>query len=282
MNIIIAGGTGLLGSTITPIITKKYPKTMTLGTKDPADIQCDLTKRSQTDAKLAEYRPEVIINLVAQTNVDACEANCQSAFQLNVLAVENCVRYIEKNKNTFLIQISSDMIYDGPGPHTENNPMPSNIYSLTKYAGELACRRVTCCILRTNFFGPSKVSHRKSFSDWIIDTAKEQKSANLFGNVYFSPLRMETIGKVLCAVIEAGLQGTYNLASREGLSKRDFAHFVLDRFKLPKTNFVDSNLEQGALKAKRPFDMRMDPARLEKALSLTMPTLVEEISRLKE
>jgi len=282
MNIIITGGRGLLGSTITPIITKKYQKTMTLGIKSPADIQCDLTKRSQTDATLTEYKPEVIINLAAQTNVDACELNCQNAYSLNVLAVENCVRYIEKNKNTFLIQISSDMVYDGPGPHTENNPMPSNMYSLTKYAGELACRGINCCILRTNFFGNSKTSNRKSFSDWIIDTSREQKMANLFTNVFFSPLRMETIGNILCTVIEYSLQGTYNLSSREGLSKRDFAHSVLDTFKLPKTNFVDSTLEEGALKAKRPFDMRMDPSRLEKALSLTMPTLEEEISKLKE
>ena len=282
MNIIITGGRGLLGSTITPIITQKYQKTMTLGINSPADIKCDLTKRSQTDATLTKYKPDVIINLVALTSVDACEMNCQTAYSLNVLAVENCIRYIEKNKNTFLVQISSDMIYDGPGPHTEDNPMPSNMYSLTKYAAELACRGINCCILRTNFFGNSKISHRKSFSDWIINTAREQKAANLFADVYFSPLRMETIGKILCTIIETGLRGTYNLSSTEGLSKRDFAHLVLDTFKLPKSNFVDSTLKKAALKAKRPFDMRMDPARLEKALSLTMPTLEEEISKLKE
>ena len=57
-------------------------------------------------------------------------------------------------------------------------------------------------ILRTNFFGKS-MGKRKSFSDWIYKVFKTKKKIEyfLFKDVYFNPLRINTIIKIISLII---------------------------------------------------------------------------------
>ena len=50
---------------------------------------------------------------------------------------------------------------------TEEQIKIRNYYAFSKYAGELAAIQVPSTILRTNFVGRSKVSHRESLTDWV-------------------------------------------------------------------------------------------------------------------
>jgi dTDP-4-dehydrorhamnose reductase len=215
--------------------------------------------------------------MVALTDVDKCEIRRDEAFKTNVAAAENLADYARKRPAAYVVHISTDMVYDGPGPHTESPVCPMNVYALTKYAGELAYRGINGCILRTNFFGKSRCLGRRSFSDWILEMGLSGKDASLFTDVLFSPLKMETIAQLLCVIFEKKVVGTFNLASNCGMSKRDFAHHLLAQFSVTHHGFKDALSTEHQFTAPRPRDMRMTPFRLEQVIGITMPTLLDEI-----
>ena len=149
------------------------------------DFSVDLTNYQAAHIALEAAMPEVIINLVALTNVDACELNPQSAYLLNCKTVENISSWIRAKEHLcHLIHISSDQVYDGQGPHSEEQITIRNQYAISKYAGELSALTVPSTILRTNFIGRSQCNSRTSLTDWLFLSLGIQ-SINVFSDVCF-------------------------------------------------------------------------------------------------
>ena len=91
MRVLIVGASGLLGSTLSPFLARAGYEIMKHGQSAANDVLCDLTDREATIAMLEATRPDVVINLVALSNVDKCEENPHLAYLLNVRTVENLV-----------------------------------------------------------------------------------------------------------------------------------------------------------------------------------------------
>src|SRR5512135_490874 len=53
--------------------------------------QLDVTVRSDVKSLVTSFRPDIILNAAAMTNVDACEREREHAWKVNVTAVENLV-----------------------------------------------------------------------------------------------------------------------------------------------------------------------------------------------
>ena len=86
---------------------------------------------------VSKYKPDVIINTAAMTNVDQCETEQEECWKLNVTAVEHLIKASEKN-NAFLLHLSTDFIFDGKdGPYTEEaKANPISYYGESKLAAE--------------------------------------------------------------------------------------------------------------------------------------------------
>ena len=118
-------------------------------------------------------KPKIIINLIAETNVDLCEKKKKHCLKVNFEIVKNIVNSVIKLKyNIFFLQISSDQVYSGKGPHDEKKIKPLNQYSLSKKYSEKWSSKINSCILRTNFFGFSKYKNKVTFTDWIYRSLK--------------------------------------------------------------------------------------------------------------
>ena len=229
-----------------------------------------------------KINPSVIINLVGLTSVELCEENVNLAYLVNTLSVENLVNWISlSGADCHLVQISTDHIYDGPGIHTEEQITITNNYGFSKYAGELAAIQVPSTILRTNFVGRSKVSHRESLTDWVYYSLKEKKHLQAFNDVYFSPISMKILSEMIELVVQKKPIGIYNLGSHNGMSKADFDFAFAESLKLPTNTMKRINLNQYKdLKANRPKNMLMDSSKFENELSLKLPNLLDLISPL--
>jgi dTDP-4-dehydrorhamnose reductase len=281
MRVLITGASGMLGCTLASFLQAQGYELIRHGHHGMADVSCDLTNRDETAELLAIIRPDMVVNLVAATNVDACERQPHMAYLLNVRTVENLVAGIEKNPGPFLIHISTDQVYDAPGASAEDDIRLSNTYALTKYAGELAAQRTPASILRTNFFGSSRHPSRKSFSDWLLDNFRNNKSFTAFADIVTSPLSMLSLSRSINLVLQHPTAGVFNLGSRGGLSKADFAATLAEAFELDTTCMRRGSSIDVALQAYRPKDMAMDSGKFEKTFGAVMPSLADEIRQLR-
>ena len=280
--ILLLGATGLLGSTLAPQLKLGGYNIVTHARKkETADFIFDLDDWDTTCKLLAQIQPAIIVNLVGLTSVELCQQQTHTGYLANTRTVENIARWIKQsNTPCHLIQISTDQVYDGEGPHAEDSISLTNNYALTKYAGEIAAAQVQSTIVRTNFVGRSKVSYRESLTDWVYTSLKNGKNFQVLTDVLFSPLSMKTLVEMLELVIRYKPVGVYNLGSNEGLSKADFDFEFAQRLGLSTDSMsrIDSS-EANFFRAYRPKDMRMDCSKFEKLFDIKLPTLSDEIKR---
>ncbi|MBA44925.1 MAG: hypothetical protein CMF62_13120 [Magnetococcales bacterium] len=275
---VVFGASGLLGPYVCQALTAHRYSVVEVG-KDHAETSCDLTLPSETKKFIEKHQPAVVVNLVAMTNVDACEEHPGTADVLNRQTIENIVNAI--SPETQLVHVSTDQVYSeqvGTPPYTESMIGPINAYGRTKLAGEEeALKHKKSVVLRTNIFGASQTPTRKSLSDFFIESFQKQSPLKLFTDSIFTPLHMETVGEMIASCLEKEVYGVYNLASRNGMRKADFALVIANQLGASTNNA--ETMESTALvgRAPRPKDLRLDPSALEQKLGITMPTLEQEI-----
>lgn len=277
--VLITGATGLLGSTLSPLLLARGHEVTRLGHTLAADLNPDLVSYEQTALALDRAEPEVIVNLVSLTNVDRCEIHPQEAYELNVKTIENVCKWIRKTSVAcHLIQISSDQVYDGAGLHSENIVTIRNYYAMSKLAGEFAAQTVPSTILRTNFIGRSRSVRRKSFTDWVFEALHGATPVNVFDNVLFSPLAVHTLCDLVERCVVEKPFGTFNLGSHNGMSKADTAFAFAATTGLQATSLIRKSVGSATnLVARRPTDMRMNCQRFENHMGLKLPRLIDEI-----
>jgi dTDP-4-dehydrorhamnose reductase len=227
---------------------------------------------------LHAIKPSAVVNLIALSNVDACEKSLSAAYQTNVRCVETIATVIMgMSKKPHLIQISTDHLYQGVGPHDEGSAFPINVYALTKLTGEWVAQQASATILRTNFFGKSQHSDRRSFSDWIYESLILKREFTVFDDVYFSALNMQTLSASIAQAIAAQKPGVFNLGTRDGISKAEFAKKFAACLHLDTRHMRIGSHRDVQLTAPRPTDMRLHVARFERAFNTTLPSMDHQI-----
>lgn len=278
--VLVTGATGLLGSTLIPILRQQGKDVITNARSGRVDYKLDMADVCAVTNFLNEIKPATIVNLIGLTNVDICEAQPSSAYIMNTRVVENIAGWISSTKaSCHLIQISTDQVYDGIGPHLESNPALTNYYAFSKYAGELAASVTTGTVLRTNFFGRSRSDRRKSLTDWLFHSLTNCDPIQVFEDVLFNPLSMVTLAEIIELVMMKRPAGIFNLGSHGGMSKADFAFAFAKETNLP-TSFMTctSSDKVSFLNTYRPKDMRMDCMKFESELGIKLPKLRDEIA----
>lgn len=282
--VIVFGASGLLGSSLVPALRACGHTVLAQSRGSGADLCFDPSDRSAVAAALALHRPVAVVNLVAATNVDQCETQTELAWQVNAGVVSAIVGGIlaldnDPASRPHLVHISTDQVYDGRGPHAEDEVHPINVYGLSKYAGELLAERVGATVLRSNFYGRSRSAGRLSFSDWLVRSLREKTPITVFDDVKFSAIHINT----LCDYIERSIVlrpvGIFNAGCRDGISKAGFAMALARALGLPTENVRLGTSADVVLKARRPVDMTLQVARLEAAFNLQCPNMLDEIER---
>jgi dTDP-4-dehydrorhamnose reductase len=277
--ILVTGSTGLLGSSLCPHLISCGYNVVTQSRVGRADYLFDLSDTMNSFRVLSEIQPDVIVNLIGLTSVEQCQEQPHAAYLANTKTVENLAQWIFDSKSKcHLIQISTDHVYDGLGPHIEENVTLTNNYAFSKYAGELAAARVSSSVLRTNFVGLSKAKNRESLTDWVYKSLSEARCVQVLNDVFFSPLSINTLVNQIALVIDKSPIGVFNVGSHKGMSKADFDFAFAKILNLNSSlmSRIDSK-DATFLKAYRPKEMRMNSLKYERVLGVTLPCLLDEI-----
>lgn len=274
----------MLGAELAPRLRQSGNTVIGHSRRGPADVVGDFADAKIAETVLDSVGPDVVVNLAAATNVDACERDPNAAYAANTRVVENICGWLRDRRNggTGLIQISTDQVYDAPGANVESNVRLTNYYAFSKFAGELAAAGCGASIIRTNFVGPSKVAGRASLTDWLMRVLRAGEPVTLFDDVFFSPLSMATLVERLVDVIRDRPSGVFNLGAASAMSKAEFAMRFAKALDLPTTATRIAASSTAGLAAYRPKGMAMDSTRIEAALAIRLPTLEQEIELMKE
>ena len=280
MSIIIFGGSGRLGSAITQYAKSKKLKYISVGNQKKCDLNLDLTKKDVIKI-LKKYKPKIIFNCIALTDVDFCNKDIHKAYDINVSIVSNLANSVIKSKiSTKLVHISTDQIYNNYQKYkanNENNINPSNSYSVTKYLGELAALKYkNSLVIRTNFFGKSYFKNKQTYSDYIRTNLTRKKKIKVPNNIIFNPINLSTLVENLFLISESNLKGIFNLGSKDSISKYNFAKKVAKKFKLNNLYIVP--FKSVYKKDIRPLGTFMDVKKFESKTGVKLPNIDYGIS----
>ena len=279
--VLVTGAGGLLGSSLVPFLRAAGYQVVTCS-RTNADLLADLTDPAQADRALEHAAADTIVNLAANTSVDDCERDPQLAYTMNTRIVENIVKALRNpRRGAHLVQASTDQVYDGPGPHAEEDVRMTNYYGLSKYAAELAAACVSSTVVRINFFGKSECAARTSLSDWLVRSLTKGDAITVFEDVRFSPLSIRTLVTMLELTIARRTTGVYNLGSSDAITKADFAFALATALELPTKSIRRGRSSDVSLAARRPTDMSMDSSRFEAAFGVKLPSIETEISSMR-
>ena len=133
MSWLITGSEGQLGKAMQLALSRSNIEFIPLSAKE-----LDISNEAAVEESINKYRPKVILNAAAWTDVDGAENNKERVFDINA----NGPKYLAKSAKKFdatLVQISTDYVFSGPGgiPWAEDSaPKPVSVYGHTKSAGE--------------------------------------------------------------------------------------------------------------------------------------------------
>jgi len=237
---------------------------------------------------IRDYKPDVIVNAAAYTNVDKAESDEENAFQVNSRAVDLLAQEA-KALDAWLIHYSTDYVFDGEklNPYSEEDETnPLSVYGKTKLQGEEAIKKSKCkyLIFRTSWlYG----IHGKNFVKTIIKLAKERDELRIVSNQIGAPTSAELVADVtsLCiykiaqnSLSAKEISGIYHLTSTGEASWYEFAKYVIIEakksggvFLINPENIIAINSSEYVLSAKRPANSLLDTQKLCKTFNLQLP-----------
>lgn len=272
--ILLLGAGGQLGQEINKDLSKNHD-ILSLTKKE-----CDITNYSFLEEKIKLFKPKVIINAAAYTNVDDAENNESLADNINHLAVNKLAR-LSKDYRVVLIHFSTDYIFN----HKINEPIsenekedPINVYGLTKYLGEKSIIRnmENFYILRISWvYG----KYGKNFPKTILKLAKNKKELNIVDDQIGSPTPTSLISSVINKLLVLHFKGEnyfgiYNLSPNGSCSWYEIGNFILGHVK-DKKNFKLKTINKISSKefkslAKRPKYSYLDNSKIQKVLNVNI------------
>jgi dTDP-4-dehydrorhamnose reductase len=277
MKVLILGSSGLLGYRLF-----KFLKTKKLIVISNGLVKSKYDLRTRKNIfRLLKKRPDWVINCAAKTDISDCEKNKTEALNINSKILNNLFFLKSKfNFNFKLLQISTDQFYNHQYEYDnkENSKISIlNHYTYTKRKAEEICNKNDSIVLRTNFFGKSH-NKKDSFSDWVYQKFTSGKKFYLFDDIFFSPLRIIYLCKIIYKIILVGKKynGTYNLGSRKGFSKKKFAILFAKSLGIYNSNYTTVKSSK-IFKIKRPRNMIMNCKKFEKKFKISLPTLKHQI-----
>jgi dTDP-4-dehydrorhamnose reductase len=155
---LILGGTGMLGHALATEARRRGQAALALSRE-----QADVTDPGRLRYWMESFRPELVVNAAAYTQVDACEREGRErAFAVNGAAVGHIAAAAAAG-GARLIHVSTDYVFDGilkdggTTPYREDDPTgPLSVYGQSKLEGERqALQYPRSLVVRTSWlFGP--------------------------------------------------------------------------------------------------------------------------------
>lgn len=283
--ILFTGGSGLLALNSALYLRDDFEVYLALHNRiinlqDVQTCKIDLENEQELEKELIRINPDILINAAGMTNVEECELKPNDAEKINAI-VPGILARLSKKLNIFFVHISTDHLFDGTKSfQTEDDSIsPLNEYGKSKAKGEQEVIKYNkdALIVRTNFFGWG-TSYRQSFSDFIINSLRQEKKITLFSDVYFTPIFIQTLIDLIQVLIKNNRTGIINIVGNERVSKYEFGILIAEIFGLNKNLIEKGLIVNNKSLVQRPKDMSLSNLNVSKiSNTYKFPSLNDQI-----
>lgn len=227
----ITGAAGQLGRQLVRAFGEAGDEVLALARPD-----FDITSAPAFES-LTNWRPDVVVNSAAWTDVDGCARDPERAMRINGQAA-GAVAEAAARAGALIVQISTNEVFDGEldRPYTEEDePNPINPYGASKLAGErlVAAANPRHLVARTAWlFGPDGTN----FVSRILAAAERARAAKeplrVVDDEWGNPTPAPWLARAIARLIDLHLTGpahagTYHLAGEPALTRFAWARRCL-------------------------------------------------------
>jgi len=279
MNILIIGGSGLVGSTLSKYLEPNNEIHLTTNTRDVSDTynktKIDLLHDYKKLEKLIDdFKPNVIVNTAAYPNVDFCETHKKESDYLHVEIVKKLIEKCCKT-NSKQIYLSSDAVFDGNSnsKYIESDlTNPLSHYGKTKLNAEkiLLESSSSNTVLRTTvIYGWHE---RSRFTNWVLKKLRNNEQVPGFIDQRNTPTLVDDLALAIKRIIEDDISGLYHAVGKSCLSRYDFALLLAEKFELSK-ELVIPVISKNMQEAPRPINGCLDCENLENIINFKFSSI---------
>ena len=219
MKVLITGAGGLVASHFTQRLVR-HDEVLAL-----THGALDITDREAVDRRVANFRPDLIIN-GAVVQVDEAEENPRRAQAVNVDGPRFLAEAAHR-AGSEIMHFSTQYAFEGEpvgrAPYTtDDEPRPVNNYGRSKLAGEAAVRRAC---LRSHIIRTSWVygSGKNSFLCTVHGDLRSGKHVRAIDDICSSTTYVEDLVDRCLEVLARGRYGTYHVVNDGVCSYFEFA-----------------------------------------------------------
>ena len=263
--VLITGGTGFIGSHISPLLQEQGFTVSKLDIAGECEYLGDASNKEFITSVIEDFKPNFVIHCAARKNLPDCEENKLESFQSNVLSTEY-IAELSKKIPFKLIYISSDVVFDGKkGNYQITDAVnPINWYGKTKVFSESIIRGITDYAICRTALVIGKLNQEYSdllqqeidseilvnqtlLPQYIYSRLKSNKAISLPTQYISNPTPVELLEQYIFRIITQNAIGTFHTSGINSVSRYDIAYLIAEPFSFDKNlihidNSVVSNL----------------------------------------
>lgn len=250
----------------------------------------DFLNTSSAQSILNRYRPKIVINASAYTNVDSAEdvANAEMAMRINALTPFEIAKWCRAN-DALMVHYSSDYVFDGKkqGAYLETDRLcPINRYGESKARGDELVSEVggKFLILRSSWIY-SWLS--ENFFLKILRLAHEREELKIVCDQIGAPTYAKILANTTWKMVDTfrpDRSGVYNTTSPDHTSWYEFAKrfLELDVEKSRQTlkRLLPIATKDYPSKLVRPLNSTLDNTKLKIVFGIQLPSWREQVDEL--
>jgi len=237
----------------------------------------DLTDSSCAHELVRGMHPDCIVNAAAISEPAACEADPARSRAVNV-EFPAALAAVAAQARVRFIHLSTEQVFDGEGgPYRPDAPVnPLNLYGRQKREAEewvLAADRHAAVVRLPLLFGNS-LTGRRSVHEKFFETWAAGKVMSLFVDELRQVCTSDSVAALLLALApRRDLRGVFHWAGARSVSRYDMGRALCARFGVDeKWIRPQRRAELPELTAKRPRDLSLDTAPLDRELGVARET----------
>lgn len=261
MNILITGGSGLLGQYLNLILSKENEiftlyNTNTGNCKDYRSYKVKITDFNLLNKLFESFRPDAVIHTACFSRPETCDAaDPNLVWKTNAEATKFISELCEKF-NSKLIYTSTDLVYDGEqgGMLKENSLLnPLSLYAKTKLTAEGEIQKTTdnYIILRTSLLIGIGLNHSRNNFHLMYDNFKSGKKSRLFTDQFRTPLALSNAAEIINRLCKSDIKSKiFNFGGIERISRAGIGELLCDVCSFDKNLIEEISLNDVENKAK--------------------------------